>query len=243
MRAALLIFVFALAFLAGAVARFPLSAALSLGGARAEGLDWRAAEGTVWSGRVRGLTVRDYPLGDASLSLSPLSLLTLSPAADVALAGPEANGRARIVLTPGGAARLSDGQASLRLSELTAIDARLRARGGSLTARDVEIAFRDGRCTQARGALQTDALTYGFGGDWRGPVLDGAMACDNGVLVMALTGADEAQEVEARAMLGRGETRVEAAVRSDDPALARIAPLIGFTPYGEGWRYQRSFGE
>lgn len=239
MRTALLIAAALLAFAAGAAARLPLSAALALSGARDAGLDWRAAEGTIWSGRVYGLGLHGYALGDAHAALAPLSLVTLSPRVTLGLAGPEAEAQATVTLRPGYLS-LRDGAARLRLAEMVAIDPRLRARGGTLTAEDVEIVMQDGRCVRASGALASDALTYGFGGDWRGPPLSGALSCADGALAMHLAGRDETQEIEAEALLGGGYS-VEARVHSQDPDLARIAPLIGFTEYGEGWRYQWSF--
>ena len=226
---------------AGSAARLPLSVALALSGARGAGLDWRAAEGTVWNGQVRGLALRDYLLGDVRVSLSPFSLLTLSPRAALRLDGPEAEAEAQVALRPGGALRVSNGAARLRLAEIVAIDPRLRARGGTLTAEQASFALRDGRCVEASGQLASDALTYGLGGDWRGPALTGGFACEAGVVVAHLSGAEEGQEVETAAHLGGGDYRVEAVVRSSDPDMARIAPLIGFSEYGEGWRYQRSF--
>src|SRR5690606_14409381 len=122
-----------------------------------------------------------------------------------------------------------------------AIDPRLRARGGALVAQDVNLTLRDGRCTAASGMLASDALAYGFGGGWRGPALAGGVSCDAGLVVLTLSGAGEGQSVEASAYLAPGGWRFEALVRSNDRELAQVAPLLGFTPYGEGWRYQAEF--
>lgn len=237
MRIAGLIALFAAAFVISLAARFPLSVALSIAGVRDAGLSWDAAEGTVWSGAVRGLRLYDYPLGDVRAGLAPASLLTLSPRAALELEGPEARGRARVTLRPGGGVAVSGGSATLALSELAAIDPRLRARGGTLDARGMEIVMKRGRCVSASGALASDALTYGFGGDWRGPALAGALACEDGVLVADLAGADEGARIDARAVIGRGAYRLTALLDSTDPAVERLAPIIGFAETGEGWRY------
>lgn len=241
MRKRYLIALAVLGLAAGLAVRFPLSAAMSLSGARGAALDWRAAEGPVWGGAVRGLTLHDYPVGDVRAALSPLSVLALSPSAAVTLTGPEASAQGRIGLRPGGALRIADADATLYLTEISAIDPRLRVRGGVLTAQGLDLTLRGGRCLAASGALASDALTYGFGGEWRGPSLAGEVSCADGLLVLPLAGAAEGDEVEAAARLGAGAYRFEALVRSPDEGLARIAPLLGFAEYGEGWRYEWSF--
>jgi hypothetical protein len=241
MRTFALIALFVAAFVLALAARIPLSAALMLSGAREAGLDWDAAEGTVWSGAVRGVRLYDYEIGDVRAALAPASLLAAAPRVALMLEGPEARAEAHVTLRPGGAIRIEGGSAVLALSELVAIDPRLRARGGTLDARGVAVTLRDGRCASASGRLATDALTYGFGGAWRGPALAGAIACEDGVLVMTLAGADEGERVQARANLGAGAYRVVALLDSSDPEVARLAPVIGFAETGEGWRYEWSF--
>ena len=242
MRRALLVVFVALAFAAGLAARFPLSAALAVSGVRDAGLEWRKAEGTIWSGKIRGVDIQGYHLGDVHAALSPLSLLTVSPRIAATLSGPEADARASLAFGLR-QTRIAAGAAHLRLSEIMAIDPRLRMRGGALTADDVEVILRDGRCISASGALASNALTFGLGGDWRGPLLAGTLSCEDGVIVMRLAGADEAQQIAATARLGGGAYTIDANVDSQDPALVRIAPLIGFTEYGEGWRYRWTFAQ
>lgn len=59
---------------------FPLQLALDVAGPDRQGMSWREAEGTIWSGTLRGARWQGLAMGDVHVALSPASLIAGAPA-------------------------------------------------------------------------------------------------------------------------------------------------------------------
>ncbi|GAB4570850.1 MAG: hypothetical protein Tsb008_00770 [Rhodothalassiaceae bacterium] len=81
MRPSAILALFLVAFAVFLIVRLPLAPFLT--GSLADGFGVANSSGTVWAGRVEGLTYRGRVLGNATLSLRPLALLTGQAVFDV----------------------------------------------------------------------------------------------------------------------------------------------------------------
>jgi len=181
-------------------------------------------------GRISGLYAGNQPIGDVSLKLRPMSLLTLKPSYDIQWGG--AGGRGTAVLT---LSRTAVQGTNLKMQQeigaLEGLAAPIRAMGGSL--RLVEGSFRitQSGCESAAGTLTTDTIStlaaqYGrqFG------AISGPISCENGAFLIAMTGDSEKGDqvsIDARASLtGQGE--FTAGVRTQDSQIIVALTQVGF---------------
>ena len=79
MRKFLFLLVFVFVLLIGLAAFTPLGFVLGQSGIGGLGVGWAKTDGTLMKGRISGLYAGTQPIGDVSLELRPLSLLTLTP--------------------------------------------------------------------------------------------------------------------------------------------------------------------
>ena len=106
-------------YLAGLIVFFPATLAIRWFVPSTPGLALGAADGTVWNGRLAGVTYRGLDLGAAEWTLHPLALLGLAASADVALE--RASGErmlASIRATLAGDVAISGLRGSVSLAEL-----------------------------------------------------------------------------------------------------------------------------
>lgn len=160
-----------------------------------------SAKGTVWAGRLQGVTLAGSPIGDLKVGLSPLSLLIgqlrlglrKTPVADT-----------RAVLLQGGRGNGVEGL-NLRMPvDFTSAGLPL---SGVAAFTEVAGVFREARCVRAQGRVQ---LILAGEGPLRGAVLSGAPACRSGVWSATLVGpvADGQATLVAR-VDGQGRYQLE----------------------------------
>ncbi|MEL6862068.1 MAG: type II secretion system protein N, partial [Pseudomonadota bacterium] len=87
MRTLFFLILFVLILIGGLVAYTPLGFVLGQSGIGGLGVGWAKTDGTLLQGRISGLYAGTQPIGDVSLKLRPLSLLTLQPSYDVQWGG------------------------------------------------------------------------------------------------------------------------------------------------------------
>lgn len=169
------ILVVAAAFLAAAVALLPLRFVLHHAPVRHPELDTGFASGTVWSGRLEGVTLRGLQLGDFDVAVSPADLVLGRLAVRFSSEGIVREGRWKS--SPGGGA--FEG-----LKGLVPLD---RLSAGAPPG--AFVSFLDGAgwvdgsgCREASGRVLVDGLSEaGFTG------MEGTVGCETGRIILALT--------------------------------------------------------
>lgn len=241
MRGFALVLIFIGAFVVTLGASAPLAPLLQLAGLEARGLAYDSASGSIWRGEVAGLRVGPERLGDVRLTLAPAALLQGKLQARFEAAGPlRASGAAEYAL--GGDWLLRDAVFVVSMTDLGRLHPELKDRGGEFRA-DLALAEVNaaGDCVYAQGLARTDVLTHAGGsamGVWRGPALEGAIACEGGDLVVRLNGADASARVvvEARIDLTTGSTFL-ATVETEDPAVRLALGALGFAERDGSFAY------
>ncbi len=216
-----------LVFLAALLAALPLTVPLAVGLGSAKSLSFAEARGSVWRGEVRRASLGPVTLGDLSVGLDPLALLTGQTKVAIRASGGEAKGAGRIALTrrSPGVERFSG---SIPLSALGLAG----SLSGDLTARDVTAEFGDGACRKAEGDIA--AVVQGLGPN--AVTLKGHPVCQGPVLALPLAGAIEGMALDLVVRLqADGRYNLEATVRTTDPAFGAILAAEGFTSVPGGY--------
>ena len=217
-----LIVLFLLAFAVFAAARLPLAAALRL----TDGIAARRVEGTVWNGRLEGAILYGRHVGDLHLALAPWPLVLGRLRIDWTLGGGALAGAGRLTRMPGGALRIVDSRLA---GPVAALSPPLPV-AGDFRAEASEIRFGPEGCRQAAGRLWSDAPARSAGLlDWRGPALEGEIACTGDALALPLGGRDGMTEIDLRLLL-RPDRRHAATlgIATDDARLRLSLPALGF---------------
>lgn len=197
------------------------------------------ADGTIWRGRMIGVTYNGVLIGDIRYRLSALPLLLGRIAIDAESANGALLGRGNVSLGLGGA-ELRDVTAEFNLGAIRQYTffgvryqgvARLKADRLKLTKRG---------CAADAATLSTsafEALTK----RWSGGAfpLDGAIECRDGAIVAALDGAS----LDGRASVGLTfrpdfTYAVQIAAQPKRPDVSRALQSFGFETNGEGLRYE-----
>ena len=216
-----------LIFLAALLAALPLTVPLAVGLGGGKPLSFAEARGSIWRGEVRRAALGPLTLGDLSVGLDPLALLTGQTKVAIRAVGGEVKGAGRIALTrrSPGVERFSG---SLPLTAL-GLSGSLT---GDLTAREVTATFDDGACHEAEGEIA--AVVHGLGPN---PMaLRGRPVCQGAVLALPLAGGVEGMALDLVVRLrADGRYSLEATVRTTDPAFGAILAAEGFTSVPGGY--------
>lgn len=182
-----------------------------------DGLAAREAEGSLWSGGLRGASWRGRPLGDLKVGLRPLPLLLGNRV--FAIRGDDLSlrmllGRRR------GVEGMNASIEALALPGLPAIDVDLRFA-------DVALVFADGRCTRAEGRVQ--ASLRWAGREDVATVLSGTPECAERAMVLPLRADGGTPRIQAELRLeADGRYRLHAVVGDADPTAAALLRQSGF---------------
>ena len=206
--------VFAAVLAIAGVAQFPLR----LAGLDRAGVTARAAQGTIWSGRLDDASWRGVPIGDIEVGLSTMALLGGRLRLDFGGAAI----RGTLVRRAGGSGvtGLSGGVGPLQIGGVAMT---------ALTFEAVEIGFAAGTCAEAAGVVRLQPAA-GLGA---GDALVGAPRCDGDALVLPLASASGKQRLDMRVDADR---HYRATLAIDNPAEAQRAALLaaGFRPTPAG---------
>lgn len=218
-----------LIFLGALLAALPLTVPLAVGLAAAGGrpLSFAEVRGSIWRGEVRRAALGPLTLGDLSVGMDPLALLTGQTKLAVRASGGDVKGSGRIALTrrsPG----VEDFTGSLPLTAL-GLSGSLT---GDLTAREVTATFKDGACRETAGDIA--AVIHGLGAS---PVaLRGRPVCQGPVLALPLAGAVDGMALDLVVRLrADGRYSLEATVKTTDPAFGAMLAAEGFTSVPGGY--------
>jgi len=230
MRRLFLLILFVVVLIGGLFAFTPLGFVLGQSGVGGLGVGWAKVDGTLTKGRISGLYVGTQPIGDVSLELRPLSLLSLQPSYNVQWGGAGGQGTAILTLSRS-ALTGKDLRMRQEIGALEGLDPAVRAMGGSLDVSDAAFRLTQTGCESASGTISTNTLTslaaqYGrqFG------QVSGPISCDTGAFIIALEGASNADDrvyVDARAAL-TGQSEFSTRVQTQDAQIIIALTQIGF---------------
>lgn len=242
MRKFLMLILFIFVLLAGLVAFTPLGFIMQQSGVSNLGVGWAKVDGTLLKGRISGFYVGTQPIGDVSLELRPLSLLSLAPSYDVQWGG--AGGQGTAILTVSRRA-LSAEEVRMRqeIGALEGLEPAVRAMGGILDINDGAFRLTQSGCERASGEISTNALTtlaaqYGrqFGS------ISGPVSCNTGSFVIAMQGqSDDGDQVNidaSAALTGSGDFATR--VRTQDAQIILGLTQIGFVRENGEFVYRQS---
>lgn len=184
--------------------------------------------GTIWNG-----TIANIPqIGSIKTKVSPLALITGKPPVQFSSKAPYLNFSGQAGLG-GRLSALVDGD----MRGLASVDGRFAGVSGRYDLNIAELILKDS-CISGAGAVSTDVLTRNAAlWEWQGPDLSGPISCENGDLVLSLTGSDELQDITAIIRVApSGTYRAEIDVISRDPRAGSVLPLFGFEQSGQGYR-------
>ncbi|MEM9939202.1 MAG: type II secretion system protein N [Pseudomonadota bacterium] len=243
-KALFLTLVFLVMLAVAAFAFTPLDFVLSRAGLGSAGIGWAQAEGTLRKGRVDGLFLPNQYVGDVSLELRPLSVLSGSLAYNVQWGG--ASGRGTGILEiRSNKLKGRDLRAQLQISSIEGLAPIVRAAGGDVRLQDGSFELTRTGCEAAGGRLTSDvlsraALAYGreFG------AVEGVLSCETGDFVLDAEGQSESGdqlELDARASLF-GAAEVDVRVRTDDPELPLVLSSAEFQLRDGIWSYRYESG-
>lgn len=205
------------------IALFPLPLAVAL--TAPEGVSARGVAGLLWSGRVDQLHIGALDLGTVNTGVSPMGLLTGRIA--LPFSREAAPGVDPIV------GRVSTGLGGQRIDGLTGTLAlttgRIPISGIQLSNLSLRISG-DG-CQAASGRVQVTPTIAIPGIDLRNG-LSGEAKCENGILVLPLTGQSGMENLTIR-IRRNGQYEARLTVRADTPEMSQALTAAGFSP-GEG---------
>jgi general secretion pathway protein N len=219
------IFLFILSLLIAIIAFFPLSLAIAMMGASGSLLTARAAEGTIWDGVLREISIDGVSLGDYSAQLSPVALLTGKAAIDLRLiASPETRGT--LVAT---FANFGVDHATIKLALPGAFDP-LPVQGVEL--RDASVRFAGNKCASAEGQVRV-TLSGTIAGFPMGQDMVGNPRCDGDVLSITLASASAMERVTMR-VVPDGQYTAKVVIKAADQAAATKLAASGFQETAAG---------
>jgi len=221
----------ALCLLIGLVWQVPLSYTMKQSGVAAHGLSWEQARGTIWAGEVTGAGWKGTPVGAAGLKLKPLSPLSGRLEYDILWRGPMGQGSGDAAFSSGGA-RAKDLKLNIALGAIPALRGELRNIDATVRLMDGSVHIKKGVCSTAKGTITTDLVRLGgeqLRRTW--PDLTGNITCDQGELILPLTGAAASGErfsITVRMGLA-GRFGLTARVEGADIETENALALYGFT--------------
>jgi len=179
------------------------------------------ASGSIWSGRLRSVDWRGQSLGDVSVALDPVALLTGVLGLRLEMSG------FSVGLLRGRRDGIdhANGELHLAMKDLPGVAVRL-------SLADASLLFANGRCRSAGGTVQ--AVVTGIGPPVR---VSGPVRCDgeNGSITLASVPGPGVRRVEAHLVIdGDGRYELRSLVQSADGMSALALRAAGFelTPMG-----------
>ena len=208
------------------------------------GIRYDAATGTLWNGRLQGVTWRNAALGDVAFHLDPAGLLVGRLAARIEMRGGAILGTGRISVRPFGEYAIHRTEAVVSLSAFRGLKLLGAPLTGKAVLKDADLTGNSRGCRQAKGAVESDALDavaekYGR----KGFSLKGEIRCENGSLIVPLMGGSEGVRADALVRFdATGRIVSKAAVETKDPDLALALQTLGFRIDNGVWKFESSFG-
>lgn len=222
----------------------PLSAVMNVAAKSAPAINYTTANGSVWNGSVMGLRYGAQPVGNVQLKTDWLSVFggALKSSVAVTDGGVLAAGDARIGLD--GGINLSNIKVRGNTSDLLSLKQDIRMLGGDFSLSLKKLTLKSGACRKAEsGEVWTNILTrFEQKYDWKGPELKGPITCENGRIVVNMTGTGERGETVSAYLAfdlnANGTFRAE--IEKASEKVAQAATVLGFVTLGDKLVYEHS---
>lgn len=93
-------------------------------------------------------------------------------------------------------------------------------------------------CERGEGSVSTDILARNHANwQWRGPKLSGPIRCENGQIVIKMTGSESGQDFNSDLRLALdGNYRLTVDIKTADQRASLVLPIYGFEAAGGGFR-------
>lgn len=221
----------------------PLSFVLERARIAAPALEYVSAKGTIWNGEVRQLRYGLQPVGDVKLKTNWSALLGGNWKSELRVSegGIVASATAKVSI--GGSLTLSDVRMAGRTSDLMSLRQEVRDLDGEFRMSLNELKIKSGQCVSGRGTVWTDTLVkFEQAYDWKGPELDGTISCEQGQIVVRMTGeAETGETINAELFMGLNASgRFRAVIENPTEKTAQAATLLGFLTEGDRMIYEHN---
>lgn len=241
-RISVLAGLFGIAFSGFLCANIPLSFAMKISGAKAGGLNWQEARGTMWNGALSGVAFQGrQSLGTIGLKAKPLAFLRGQVGYEFdwqSLAGQGAGN----IFWGFGTIRVSDLDLRLQLAALADLRPDVRDTNSSVIIENASVSLKDQNCSTAAGALSSDVLAkLALRFNASATELTGNINCNDGdvqVLMQGQLGQSDVVTGDARVRLNSASS-FKAHVQTNDVALGLGLAQYGFTEDATGYVFQQ----
>lgn len=207
------------------IAAFPLRLALGTLGGTGTLFTARAAEGSIWNGKLRDVSIDGVSLGDFSAKLSPIKLLSGAAAIQLrALSGEPA--AATLIATFG---NYGADNITTRLVLPGAFDP---LPVESINLEDASVRFSKSGCAAAGGQVRV-TLAGTLAGISLGQQLLGTPRCDGKILTLALVSQSAMERITLR-IVPDGQYSAKLLIRASDADMAGKLNAAGFRETSEG---------
>lgn len=216
---------FTVVLVAALIATFPLRLALGAISGSGALFTARAAEGSIWNGKLRDVSIDGVSLGDFSAKLSPLKLLSGAAAIQLrALSGEPA--AATLIAT---FANYGADNVTTRLVLPGAFDP---LPVESVDLKDASVRFSSAGCASADGQVRV-TLAGTLAGISLGQQLLGTPRCEGKVLTLALVSQSAMERITLR-IVPDGQYSAKLLIRASDADMAGKLNAAGFRETSEG---------
>lgn len=218
-----------------------LETVLNATGARDQGVNWTSAKGSVYSGRVEGLTVRGTQYGTADLRLVPAAIAQRKITYEVDWTGPNGIGTSKVTMAGANQIELTDYVIDLDLAAFARSARWIEKSGGRVKLEGTLLRFTDGKCAEVSGKASSDVLERNreaLGAGWS--ALEGELSCEDGALVVPLLSENTSGTRFGAVMKAAPGVRTKFEARISGKIsrpMAFALPLAGFARDGEEFVY------
>ena len=185
--------------------------------------------GTIWNGQIKGLDV----VGQTTFQFRPTSILKGGLPLKFA-------SQSTAMTLSGRASRntIKDVRFSGVLAKLPTRDGRLKELAGQVDILVSEIQIKDETCGSAQGQVSTDFLSLNRARwQWQGPKLSGPISCEDGDVIVNLSGRENRQTIRADLRLSKdGSYGANITVQTNQPEAGVVLPLYGFEQQGRDYK-------
>lgn len=196
MRIVIFIVVALIAVVAGGVALFPMATAADLAKQRLPDLKFANASGSVWDGKLGGLSYGAQSIGDLAVKTDLFALFSGKAAGKVGMAREGLAGEADISYGLGnGGLDLKNLKLAGDTAMVPGMPPTIAAAGGKFTLNVANVKFANNLCEDASGEVWTDALARINYKGWVGPELRGPVSCAGGKMQVQASGTAQSGEV------------------------------------------------
>ncbi len=226
-------------FAATLIAQAPASIIPALINLDGRGVGFVAVEGTIWRGRIDGLTYNNALIGDVSYRVSPLSLALLSPRVEASSTGGAVRGKARVRVGLGRRLEIADTALDVDVGAFADRGIMGRPVEGVAQITVARIALSAAGCRAADARLWTDVLDEPVqrfrGEDFP---MTGNVRCDGDDLVASMAG-QSSDGLAQMALRVRPNFSYEITARAevDQEELASALRFFGFEQDGDALVY------